>query len=222
MLITAPVTSAALAATLLVHYSFDLNGYSTSELIDKWKKNYPTNWLHLGVIEALYQGRYKAVSVQQILNLWQRRDQVIYHFNTEFERLICSQFPESLNVLSTPVLSSAQKHTTIEQLTNSHLSPSKVEPKSISGSPAPRQLTSGKLEEYRQFKDEGRVLASPSFKIVAETPQRELATVGSRFSYPEKPVPMQLPQSLPPSPIINRLDNLPPKLAIARNLLPRN
>ncbi|MDJ0733211.1 MAG: hypothetical protein QNJ47_03845 [Nostocaceae cyanobacterium] len=94
-----------LTMNLLIHYSFDLSGYSASELVDRWQKEYPISWLHLAVIEALYQGRYKAISVQQILTLWQRRGQATFHYNMEFERLICSKFPESLTSLpSSPIL----------------------------------------------------------------------------------------------------------------------
>lgn len=96
--------SAELAVALLIHYSFDLSGYNASELIKRWQSQYPVNWLHLAVVEALYQGRYKAISVNQILAFWQRRGQVIYHFNMEFERLICSKFPESLTTTAAPVL----------------------------------------------------------------------------------------------------------------------
>ncbi|MFN6179402.1 MAG: hypothetical protein ACK4ZH_01705, partial [Dolichospermum sp.] len=101
MLTTSPVsqTFAApteLAAKLLTHYSFDLNGYNASELINLWQVEYPLNWLHLAVIEALYQGRYKAISVQQILTFWRRKGEATYHFNMEFERMICSKFPERL------------------------------------------------------------------------------------------------------------------------------
>jgi len=94
-----------LAAALLIHYSFDLSGYSASELVNRWQSQYPVNWLHLAVIEALYQGRYKAFSVQQLLTFWQRRGQAIFHFNMEFERLICSKFPESLTSLTSPFIS---------------------------------------------------------------------------------------------------------------------
>lgn len=97
-------TSADLAITLLIHYSFELSGHSASELVEHWQKQYPGNWLHLAVIEALYQGRYKAISVQQILTCWQRRGQAIFHFNMEFERLICSKFPQ--NLTSIPALPS--------------------------------------------------------------------------------------------------------------------
>jgi hypothetical protein len=101
-----------LAAALLIHYSFDLSGYSASELVNRWQTQYPLNWLHLAVIEALYQGRYKAFSVQQLLTFWQRRGQAIFHFNMEFERLICSKFPESLTSLTSPFLSPVKEKTT--------------------------------------------------------------------------------------------------------------
>lgn len=59
-----------LAVVLLTHYSFDLGGYNVQEIVNQWQAHYPVNWLHLAVIEALYQGRYKAFSVQQILSMW--------------------------------------------------------------------------------------------------------------------------------------------------------
>ncbi len=108
-------TSADLAVALLIHYSFDLGGYHASELIDMWQKQYPVNWLHIGVVEALYQGRYKAVSVQQILTMWHRRGQATYHFNMEFERLICSKFPESLTSAPPPALPPVKNRTREEK-----------------------------------------------------------------------------------------------------------
>ncbi|MFQ4141818.1 hypothetical protein [Chlorogloeopsis sp. ULAP02] len=103
-------TSADLAIALLIHYSFDLSGYGATELVERWQNQFPDGWLHLAVIEALYQGRYKAISVQQILTLWQRRDQPSFHFNMEFERLICGKFPENLTSFATPSLNSAHLH----------------------------------------------------------------------------------------------------------------
>ncbi len=87
-------TATALAAALLTHYSFDLGGYSTDELIAEWLLEYPAAWVRLGTIEALYQGRYKALSVTHILACWKRRNQALYHFNHEFERLVSSQLPK--------------------------------------------------------------------------------------------------------------------------------
>ena len=85
---------AAIAAEiLLVQYSFDLSHWSAAELVQKWLQYHPANWLRLAIIEALYQGRYKSISVEQILVCWQRRSKAIYHFNLEFERLICAKLP---------------------------------------------------------------------------------------------------------------------------------
>lgn len=84
------------AAALLIHYSFDLNGYTADELVTSWAATYQPLWVRSAVIEALYQGRYKAISVEQILALWLRRGQPLYHFNHEFERIVCSKFPQLL------------------------------------------------------------------------------------------------------------------------------
>ncbi len=82
---------------LLIHYGFDLGGNPARQLIDRWQATYSAGWVRWAVIEALYQGRYKAVSVEQILQLWQRRQQPCYHFNYEFERLVCHKFPRDLS-----------------------------------------------------------------------------------------------------------------------------
>ncbi|PSB35649.1 hypothetical protein [Stenomitos frigidus] len=93
--------AAAYAVSLLHHYGFDLGDYTIAQLLVAWQEQYPAAWIRLATIEALYQGRYKAISVDQILALWQRRSQPLYHFNHEFERLVCDNFPESL-LLPTP------------------------------------------------------------------------------------------------------------------------
>src|SRR5919202_5459180 len=86
----------AYAVALLSHYKFELRGYTAQELVNLWLRNYPAIWVRLGVIEALYQGRYKAVSVEQILAVWGRRGQPIHRFNHEFERLISRKLPQKL------------------------------------------------------------------------------------------------------------------------------
>ncbi|WP_017718949.1 hypothetical protein [Kamptonema formosum] len=91
---TAKDTAVASAAALLTHYSFELGGYTAEQLIDRWLRDYDASWVRLAVIEALYQGRYKAVSVAQILACWQRRGDTLYHFNGDFERLVCRKFPD--------------------------------------------------------------------------------------------------------------------------------
>lgn len=77
------------ADRLLRQYGFDLDGASVEATLDRWLRHFSPRWIRLALIEALYLGRYKAISVEQILELWQRREQPIYHFNSEFEAIIC-------------------------------------------------------------------------------------------------------------------------------------
>lgn len=190
MLTTPPDTSAELAVNLLVHYSFDLNGYSASELINRWRYDYPMNWLHLAVIEALYQGRYKAISVQQILNFWLRRGEVIYHFNMEFERLICSKFPANLSKVSPPVLPPIPQAQPIEQPKNSQLLPAQGGNYYRESHTASRTIANGEPES--------RVLTSPSFKVAADVSKRQLAaTVSQKLIAQKSLIPAPMPKLLP-------------------------
>jgi hypothetical protein len=86
-----------MAIALLDYYSFDLGGRTVSDIMQRWQHDYPTQWIYLATIEALYQGRYKALSVDQILAIWQRKGEVSHHFNHEFERLVCGSFTQKLH-----------------------------------------------------------------------------------------------------------------------------
>ncbi|NUN66433.1 hypothetical protein HCU40_17140 [Pseudanabaena biceps] len=77
-----------IAIALLQHYNFDLGGYTIRDLTRSWADFRP-EWVRQAVIEALFQGRYKAVSVNQILQAWDRKNEANCHFNREFERLVC-------------------------------------------------------------------------------------------------------------------------------------
>ncbi|MDB9519253.1 hypothetical protein PN466_20100 [Roseofilum reptotaenium CS-1145] len=81
---------------LLIYYSFDLDRYRVEDCIQHWLDRFRGDWLRLAIVEALYQGRYKIISIEQILNLWARRGQPICHFNHEFEKIVCSKLPEEL------------------------------------------------------------------------------------------------------------------------------
>lgn len=86
------------AASLLGYYHFELDRYTIHQLVDHWGQQFPAHWVRLAIIEALYQGRYKSISVEQILNLWHRRGQPRYHFNHEFERIVCNKLPQIPNL----------------------------------------------------------------------------------------------------------------------------
>lgn len=97
---------------LLRHYSFETER-PLRLLVVTWMGVYPSSWVVKAIIEALYQGRYKVVSVEQILQIWQRRGQPIPHFNYEFERIVCDRIldPVALEAHLTNLSSGAMDKT---------------------------------------------------------------------------------------------------------------
>lgn len=87
---TGPERDFEQAKLLLQEYSFDMGGFEAGALVAIWQERLgadPT-WIRAAVLEALYQGRYKAFSVEQILQGWKRRGHPVRHFNSEFERVV--------------------------------------------------------------------------------------------------------------------------------------
>ncbi|VEP16604.1 conserved hypothetical protein [Hyella patelloides LEGE 07179] len=85
--------------TLMTSYSFDTDQNNVEELVQQWQKIYHVHWIYLATIEALYLGRYKAISIEQIMNSWLRSGQPKTHFGGEFERLISRKLPRHLSTL---------------------------------------------------------------------------------------------------------------------------
>jgi hypothetical protein len=81
--------------SLLKNYSFESTRHSYDKVLDSWLERFPLDWVNLALVESLYQGRYKVVSVEQILTLWQRRGKPSYHFNHDFERLVSTNLPKA-------------------------------------------------------------------------------------------------------------------------------
>jgi hypothetical protein len=92
--------SLAQARSLIDSYAFDLGREHAEKLLEHWLDMYHANWIRLATIEALYLGRYKAISIEQILNVWLRLGTPNPHFTYEFERLICRKLPKHLCELS--------------------------------------------------------------------------------------------------------------------------
>jgi hypothetical protein len=88
--------SLAQARSLIDSYAFDLGRDHAEKLLEYWLDTYHANWIRLATIEALYLGRYKAISIEQILNVWLRIGTPNPHFTYEFERLICRKLPKHL------------------------------------------------------------------------------------------------------------------------------
>ena len=110
------------AITLIKSFSLELNEYSPESQVLYWLNKYRAAWIRDAIIEAVYQGRYKIVSVQHILAIWQRRGQPVRHFTSGFEQVIAAQLGTPLH-LSTPTAAS-QPVTTSEPLVTGGLSDS--------------------------------------------------------------------------------------------------
>ena len=92
--------SLAQAHSLIDSYAFDLGGDDAEQLLESWLDTHHASWIRLATIEALYRGRYKAVSIEQILSVWSRLGTPNTNFTYEFERLICRKLPKHLSDLS--------------------------------------------------------------------------------------------------------------------------
>ncbi len=101
----------SVVVTLLSYFSLEPDQYpqplTKARLLSRWLQTYPQEWVRCALVESLYQGRYKIYCVEQILALWHRRGQPIYHFNHEFETMICSNVPqrkETVMAIDAPVV----------------------------------------------------------------------------------------------------------------------
>jgi hypothetical protein len=107
--------SPSVAFELLSYYSPEPEPYpqpwTKGRLLDRWLRTYPEQWICWALIESLYQGRYKTYCVEQILALWRRRGEPLYHFNHEFETMICNNVPQRIE---SPVATSSVKNSGTE------------------------------------------------------------------------------------------------------------
>ncbi len=108
--------------TLLVHYCLELEEHSAQYWINQWVEQYSIEWITLAVTEALYLGRYKAVSVEQILVNWKRREKPSYHFTKEFERVISRRFPRNLREIKNHPISALVPSSSKQDLSISEVS----------------------------------------------------------------------------------------------------
>lgn len=192
-------TASESAAALLTHYSFDLGGNSTEELIAQWLLEYPAAWVRLATIEALYQGRYKAVSVTHILACWKRRNQALYHFNHEFERLVTSQLPKGWKGSA----DTAEKMPSTEGLTE--LSQTGIFPRAIPSSDV-RHL---QRPTSRHPLPETAALQTPA---IATDPENQ-----ENAPSPDSPEP---PSSQDPDPLSPKLSPIDPRESQTRSASP--
>ena len=193
------VKDAAIDLTnLLTRFSFDLNGSTAKQLVSYWLSRYPAYWVQFALLEALYQGRYKARSIEQILVLWQRRGYPLYHFNHEFERIIRGRFSRHLPM---------QSLTTRTNLPIVQKSPSKAEKSKLAVDSV--DLASANLVSAAPVSDQARnlkVSGDLSSEMLSEIPIDSLPT----DSLPTDSLPTD---SLP-------IDSLPSNLSATSKSLP--
>ncbi len=107
------------AITLIKSFSLELEQYSPESQVLYWLHQYRAPWIRDAIIEAVYQGRYKVISVEHILAIWQRRGQPVCHFTSGFEQMISAQLGTQLH-LSTSMMSEPTRE--IEKLDNRDIS----------------------------------------------------------------------------------------------------
>lgn len=74
--------------TAIEHYGLELGEERVDTVILTWFQTYDPAWVVKALVEALYRGRYKIKSVDNILRDWQRRGSPFYKFTPDYEREI--------------------------------------------------------------------------------------------------------------------------------------
>lgn len=105
---------------LMSSYSFETNQNSVEEIVRQWQKHYSVHWIYLATIEALYLGRYKAISVEQIMYSWSRMGQPKTHFGGEFERLISRKLPRHFDIEDSETAAETTANFTEQSLTEDY------------------------------------------------------------------------------------------------------
>jgi hypothetical protein len=75
-------------------YGLELDPDRVDAILETWLKQYDPTWILKAIVESLYRGRYKIVSVENILKDWQRLGNPRYQFTPEYERDILEKVPQ--------------------------------------------------------------------------------------------------------------------------------
>jgi hypothetical protein len=85
-------------ATVVDLYGLELDEYQVDTITFEWLKTYDRDWIVKAIVESLYRGRYKIVSVDKILKDWHRLGQPRYNFTPEYEQEILQTLPDFINL----------------------------------------------------------------------------------------------------------------------------
>jgi hypothetical protein len=79
---------------LIQIYGLEVDRDRVDIFLVSWYDRYESAWIFKAIVESLYRGRYKIVSVDNILKDWHRIGQPRYHFTPEYEWEIVHKIPE--------------------------------------------------------------------------------------------------------------------------------
>jgi hypothetical protein len=124
--------------TVIEHYGLELEDERVETVVSIWFQTYDPAWVVKALVEALYRGRYKVKSVDNILRDWQRRGAPLYRFTPNYEREILHSLrlnpeqPATIVHLATPTAvdtSPPAKSIDLSPVTDlEHLDPEEAEP----------------------------------------------------------------------------------------------
>jgi hypothetical protein len=105
-------------AIVIKTYGLALDEQQVEAMLVTWSQTYDSAWIIKAIVESLYRGRYKLISVDNILKDWQRIGKPRYNFTPEYEREIFQKIPslddrpdwESLSVASETKAASAESN----------------------------------------------------------------------------------------------------------------
>lgn len=76
---------------ILRSYGFEMDESRQDVVLADWEQQFGREWMLLALLEALHQGRYKLMSIGQILRCWERRGQPRLSFDREFQRMVLAE-----------------------------------------------------------------------------------------------------------------------------------
>jgi hypothetical protein len=79
------------APAVLRAYGFEMDESRLAKTLADWEEHYGREWVMLALVEALHQGRYKLMSIGQILVCWVRRGEPRISFDRDFQRMVLAE-----------------------------------------------------------------------------------------------------------------------------------
>jgi hypothetical protein len=89
-------------AALLIEYGFELDRSQAPVVVNNWLQQYDNQWVVWAIVEAIYRNSSKVISVDRILEMWQRSGKARHRFTMEYEQQILGKSIFNSTSASTP------------------------------------------------------------------------------------------------------------------------